>query len=85
MTHQTEDAACADLMERVLSEEHNRYTLVAGPAPPDEADQAFAKWLLSRGVERADLQDRDIKVDEIPYKAGASDRRRYFARISRFR
>jgi hypothetical protein len=58
--------------------QHNRFDLVAGPAPPDEADAQFAAWLADRGLARADLSDAEVKTDEVPWKRGAIRFRRYF-------
>lgn len=83
--HPTEAEACADLLVRVLGNEHARFELVAGPAPADEADAAFGSWLASRGMSRAELAPGDYKVDEVPWAAGEPSYRRYFVRIKRSR
>ena len=84
-THLSEADACLDLLSRVLEDEHNRFDLVAGPAPPAEADRAFDLWLRDNGIERIDLAEGDWKFQDSPWRAGEPDYRRYWIRITRAR
>jgi len=84
-TYGKESDACLDLLNRVLKDEHNRFDLVAGPAPPSEADATFAQWLDDRGLRRTDLADRDWKTQDSPWYEGEPDYRRYWVRITRIR
>jgi hypothetical protein len=83
--HVEESEACLDLLNRVLKDEHNRYELVAGPAPPPEADQQFDQWLIAHSLKREDLAGGDWKSQDSPWHAGAPDYRRYWVRIKRMR
>lgn len=76
--------ACLHLLEQVLRDERNRYELVAGPAPPAEADAAFEAWLQERGLTRIDLTDQDFHMDEVPWRRDEPYYRRYFIRRKRF-
>jgi hypothetical protein len=69
----------------VLPDEHNRFALVAGPAPPTEADNGFNKWLTERGLVRSDLAEEDWKTQDSPWYEGEPDYRRYWVRIKRMR
>jgi hypothetical protein len=80
-----EAAACLDLLDRVWNVEHNRFDLVAGPAPPARADADFASWLDDHDTARADLADADWKVQDSPWRTGEPDYRRYWVRIARIR
>jgi hypothetical protein len=80
-----EAAACLDLLERVWNVEHNRFDLVAGPAPREQADAHFAQWLRDHGLAHADLADADWTMQDSPWKAGEPDYRRYWVRITRIR
>jgi len=84
-TYAKESDACLDLLSRVLKNEHNRFDLVAGPAPPAEADAAFDLWLADHGLTRADLADVDWKSQDSAWYAGEPDYRRYWVRITRMR
>ncbi|MDA8048148.1 MAG: hypothetical protein M0Z30_23415 [Actinomycetota bacterium] len=84
-TYDSEAEACLDLLSRVLGDEHNRFDLVAGPAPPAEADEAFRLWLQDHRIDRTELADVDWKVQDSPWKAGEPDYRRYWIRITRAR
>ena len=79
-THDDEASACADLLGRVTRQAHAFFELVAGPAPPEEADAAFDRWLHARGVSRTDLREGDWKFDNVPWVAGPYWRR-YFVKI----
>jgi hypothetical protein len=83
-THAVEARACADLLARVTAEEHVFFERVAGPAPADEADEAFGDWLNERGVTAAELSPSDWKSDDVPWVDGAYWRR-YFVRIQAIR
>lgn len=80
----TEDEACEYMAAEVLRDEHNRFHLVAGPAPPDEAAEQFKSWLNRHAVTRDQLTDHNIKIDKIPGRAGAPYRR-YLVRRSAIR
>jgi hypothetical protein len=82
--HDDEASACADLLERVTREEHVFFALVAGPAPADEADEAFDVWLRERGTSRDSLASTDWKFDDVPWAPGPYSRR-YFVRITEIR
>ena len=82
--HPDEARACADLLARVIDEEHVFFDLVAGPAPVDEADEAFEAWLEHRGTTRENLAPTDWKYDDVPWVPGPYWRR-YFVRITMIR
>jgi hypothetical protein len=82
--HRDEADACADLLVRVTADEHVFFELVAGPAPLDEADKAFEKWLSRQGVTRGDLSATDWKYEDVPSVEGPYWRR-YFVRITAVR
>jgi hypothetical protein len=84
-THELEAEACLDLLSRVLKDQHNRFDLVAGPAPPAEADEAFRLWLRDHGIDRTELAEVDWKFQDSPWKVGEPDYRRYWIRITRAR
>jgi len=83
-SHRGEADACADLHARLTADEHVFFELVAGPAPRDEADDAFDEWLRQRRLTRGDLPSTDWKYDDVPWIEGPY-LRRYFVRISAFR
>jgi hypothetical protein len=82
--HRDEASACADLVTRVLRDEHVFFDLVAGPLPADDADEAFDGWLRERGIDREDLTPADWKRDDVPWTEGPYWRR-YFVRIATIR
>ncbi len=82
--HTTEADACADLLDRLIRDEHVFFDLVAGPAPASEADAAFDSWLSARAANRATLVASDWKFDDVPWVAGPLWRR-YFVRITTIR
>ena len=82
--HDNEASACADLLARLTEDEHASFDLVAGPAPADEADEAFGVWLGQRGIARENLAPTDWKFDDVPWVPGPYWRR-YFVRISAIR
>lgn len=75
--YHTEAEACLDILNRLLADEHNRYELVAGPAPAEEADAAFNAWLQNHGLTWADLSESDFIRNDAPWKVGEPDYRRY--------
>ena len=83
--HLTEAAACGDLFEEVVRDEHAFFTLVAGPAPAEEADAAFDAWLAERRANRGSLLAGDWKDDDAPWTASGAWFRRYFVRITAIR
>ena len=82
--HSTEADACADLLDRLIRDEHVFFALVAGPAPASEADAAFDSWLAARAANRASLVANVWKFDDVPWVAGPLWRR-YFVRITAIR
>ena len=82
--HSDEASACADLLARLLREELVFFDFVAGPAPADEADEAFDAWLRERGIDREDLARTAWKRDDVPWTEGPYWRR-YFVRIATIR
>lgn len=84
-THESESEGCLDLLYRVLEDDHNLFDMVAGPAPPAEADAEFGRWLHERGISRGDLRETDWKSQDSPWKKGEPDYRRYWVRIKRAR
>jgi hypothetical protein len=82
--HHDEASACADLLDRLVREQHVFFDLVAGPAPADDADQAFDTWLRDQGIDRESLAPSDWKADDVPWLSGPYWRR-YFVRISKIR
>tara|TARA_Y100000815_G_scaffold272377_1_gene301169 strand:+ start:9425 stop:9952 length:528 start_codon:yes stop_codon:yes gene_type:complete len=83
-THDREAGACADLLARVVREDHCFFELVAGPAPAEAADAEWAAWLQSHGIGADGLDPRDWKTDDVPWVPGPYWRR-YFVRIKAFR
>jgi hypothetical protein len=84
-TYDNEAEACLDMLERVWNYEWNRFTVVAGPAPPDEADAAFDEWLQDHDLSLKDLAADDWRTQDSAWKVGEPDYRRYWVRISRIR
>jgi hypothetical protein len=82
--HSDEASACADLLARLIRDEHVFFDRVAGPAPADDADAAFDVWLRERGMDREDLAPTDWKRDDVPWIEGPYWRR-YFVRIAKIR
>ncbi len=82
--HDDEASACADLLARLIREEHVFFALVAGPAPADDADEAFDAWLRERGIDREDLAPTEWNCDDVPWTEGPCWRR-YFVRIAKIR
>ena len=83
--HETEAEACRELYAQVITEDHNYFDLVAGPALPIEADEAFEHWLRSQRTDRSALAPDDWKYDDVPWKADSPYFRRYFVRITTIR
>ena len=81
----SEAEACLYLLQEVWREPHNRFQLVAGPAPPEEADAAFDAWLGDQGLTRTDLREGELKTDEVPWAYDEPFYRRYFVHRKRFR
>jgi hypothetical protein len=81
--YETEADACSDLLTRLLRDEHNRFDLVAGPAPPDDADAAFASWLDDHDLTLGDLARDELRMQDSPWVAGQPDYRRYFVHRKR--
>ena len=82
-THRNEAEACADLLCRVLDDEWNLFKLVAGPALPAEADQAFDVWLRDHGLTLEALVEADWRTRDTPWVRGEPDYRRYWVRTKR--
>ena len=66
MRYMTEADACLALLNRVTSEDHNFFELVAGPAIPDVADSQFQAWLDDRSLSRDQLTRDDRKTQDSP-------------------
>lgn len=66
MRYMTEADACLALLNRVTSEDHNFFELVAGPAIPDVADSQFQAWLDDRSLSRDQLTHDDRKTQDSP-------------------
>ena len=66
MRYMTEADACLALLNRVTSEDHNFFELVAGPAIPDVADSQFQAWLDDRSPSRDQLTRDDRKTQDSP-------------------
>jgi hypothetical protein len=66
MRYMTEADACSALLNRVTSEDHNFFELVAGPAIPDVADSQFQAWLDDRSLSRDQLTRDDRKTQDSP-------------------
>jgi len=80
-TFDDEADACAELLARVISDEHAFFDLVAGPAPKAHADAAFDTWLAKRGTSRSDIAPTDWKCDHVDWVEGPRCRR-YYVRIT---
>jgi len=80
-TFADEAEACAELLARVVSDEHTFFDLVAGPAPKVYADRAFDTWLATRGTSRSQIAPTDWKCNEVPWVEGPRCRR-YYVRIT---
>jgi hypothetical protein len=85
MTYMTEADACLALLNRVTSEAHNFFELVAGPALPDVADRQFQAWLHDRSLSRDLLTGDDWKTQDSPWIANEPDYRRYWIRTAAVR
>jgi len=85
MSYRTEADACLALLNRVISEDHNFFELVAGPALPDVADNQFQAWLDDRCLSRDRLRLDDWKTQDSPWVANEPDHRRYWVRTAAVR
>jgi hypothetical protein len=85
VTYGTEAEACLELLDRVTSEDHNFFELVAGPAPPDVADTQFQSWLKDRSLSPDRLSPGDWKTQDSPWVANEPDYRRYWVRTAAVR
>jgi len=85
VTYTTEAEACLDLLDRVTSEDHNFFELVAGPALPDVADTQFQAWLNNHSLSRDRLSSGDWKTQHSPWVANEPDYRRYSVRTAAVR
>jgi hypothetical protein len=81
----TEAEACLELLDRVTSEDHNFFELVAGPALPDVADNQFQVWLEEHSLSRDRLTPDDWKAQDSPWRANEPDYRRYWVRTAAVR
>jgi hypothetical protein len=79
---ETEDEACLYLAERLLSDDSNRWLLVAGPADTDTADQRLQAWLESVGISRQDLTRSELRTDDLPWTATETRRRHWILRTA---
>lgn len=66
----TEDDACDEMARMLLADRGNRYVLIVGPLPPDEADVGFDTWLREHGFDRSALRPDDYRVDNPILRAG---------------
>jgi hypothetical protein len=80
----SEAAACSELLARVAKEDHCFFELVAGPAPANQADEAWAAWLDRNRISVDHLEERDWKTDDVPWVPGPYWRR-YFVRTTTVR
>lgn len=85
MRYMTEGDACLALLNRVTSEDHNFFELVAGPALPDVADNQFQAWLDDRSISRDRFMLDDWKTQDSPWVANEPDYRRYWVRTAAVR
>lgn len=81
MHFETEDEACDEMARLLLADRGNRYVLVVGPLPPEEADEAFDLWLGEHGFVRSELPPDDILVDNPVLRAGEASRRYWLHRL----
>ena len=81
----TEAEACLELLDRVTSEDHNFFELVAGPALPDVADNQFAAWLEDHSLSRDRLTPDDWKAQDSPWVRNEPNHRRYWVRTAAVR
>lgn len=81
---ESEAEACADLLAKLIQEEHNFFQLVVGPLPAAEADAAWAAWLEANLTSAEMLDGNDWKKDDVPWAPG-SRWRRYFVRTTTIR
>lgn len=85
VTYTTEAEACLELLDRVTSEDHNFFELVAGPALPDVADAQFQAWLNDHSLSRDRLSRGDWKTQDSPWVANEPEYRRYWVRTAAVR
>ena len=62
-----------------MIEREQEFVVVVDTAPSAEADEAFQRWLDSKGLRRSELPSEDILIDTICARDGVS-RRRYRVR-----
>ena len=84
-TFPTEAEACQALFDLVTRAEHNFFELVAGPAPPDEADSQFQEWLDDRSLNRDALSHDEWKSQDSPWVENEPSYRRYWIRTTAIR
>ena len=75
--HREEASTCADLLDRLLDDEHVFFDLVVGPSPPEEADAAFDAWLTARGDRPRELAGKRLEVRRRALGSGAYWRRNF--------
>ena len=72
---ETEDDACDFLADRLLSDDGNRWVLVAGPSGAVAADGELDAWLGALGVARRDLTPAQLRTEDLPWTATETRRR----------
>jgi hypothetical protein len=77
---ETEDEACDFLADRLLSDDGNRWVLVAGPAGAVAADDELDAWLDALGVTRRDLTRAQLRTEDLPWTATETRRRHWILR-----
>ena len=77
---ETEDEACHVLAERLLSDNSNRWVLVAGPADAVTADAELAAWLSRVQVPRNALKATELRTEDLPWTATEMRRRHWVLR-----
>jgi hypothetical protein len=79
---ETEDEACHYLADCLLSDDSNRWVLVAGPAAATAADQQLQAWLESVGISRQNLTRSEIRTEDLPWTATETRRRHWILRTT---
>ncbi len=78
----TEDEACDYLADRLLTDDSNRWVLVAGPSDAVSADRELDDWLAGLGTARSDLKPGDLRTEDLPWTEVEQCRRHWILRTT---